>query len=172
MTEARRVVVVPYDPRWPVIYEEARREIMEAVGSEILGIEHVGSTSIPGLAAKPTIDMQVDVRDFDEATVTIQPLEDIGWEYKGEYGFPRRHYFRKSAPDGHRTHHLHMLEIKHPRWDEMLLFRDFLREHPTTAGEYAGLKRELAEKFQDERGDYIDAKAPFIQAVLKRARSG
>ena len=171
MTEARRVALVPYDPRWPAMYEEARHEITEAVGEDILGIEHVGSTAVPGLAAKATIDIQVDVRDYDEAKVTIQPLEANGWQYRGNPLGHRSRFFRKLDARGHRTHHLHMMEIKDPLWDERRLFRDYLRSHAGVAEDYAKLKRELAEQFAESRGDYIHAKAAFIQIVLKRARS-
>ena len=162
MNEARRVILAPYDPSWPSMYDEARREITEAVGDDILGIEHVESTAVPGLTAKAAIDILVDVGDCDEAKVTIRPLEKIGWEYRGKTLSVRRHFLRKMDAQGHRSHHLHILEISDPHRDEMVLFRDFLRSNPNIAEDYAALKRDLAEQFAESRSEYIQRKDPFI----------
>lgn len=151
------------------MYERARAEIVACIGQHILRIEHVGSTSIPGLSAKPTIDILVGVRDWDEANITIAPLADIGWGYVGEHGIPRRHYFRRGAVSGRRTHHLHMLEVTQPEWETMLSFRNFLRGHPKAAADYERLKLDLARGNLDGPG-YQAAKAPFIQGILERAR--
>ncbi len=129
----------------------------------------MGSTAVEGLPAKPIIDIQVGVRDWDEAKVTIAPLVGCKWVYRGELGIPRRHYFRKSNDVGERTHHLHMLEITGPHWDTMLAFRDYLRAHPDAAAEYAELKRGLAKRTFADRGEYTDAKAPFVQRILALA---
>lgn len=163
------VVLKPYDPQWPAMYEKARAELVACIGQHTLRIEHVGSTSIPGLAAKPTIDILVGVRDWDEAKITIAPLTDIGWGYVGEHGIPRRHYFRRGAVSGRRTHHLHMLEVTHPECESMLSFRNYLRGHPNAAADYERLKLDLARRNLDGPG-YQEAKAPFIQGVLERAR--
>lgn len=164
------VLLKPYDPQWPALYETARAEIASCIGPHILRIDHVGSTSIPGLSAKPTIDILVGVRNWNEARITIAPLADIGWGYVGEHGIPRRHYFRRGTVRGRRTHHLHMLETTHPEWNAMLAFRNYLRGHPDAAADYERLKLDLARRNLDGPG-YQEAKAPFIQGILERARS-
>ena len=162
-------IVVDYDPTWPQAFEAAKAEILEAVGPLVHSVEHVGSTSVAGLVAKPIIDILVGVHDWDAARVTITPLERAGWEFRGQRGIPRRHYFVKRVPTGRRTHHLHMLEVSSDRWSEMLAFRDHLRAHPGSALEYATLKRTLAGRPEPERSDYTEAKAPFIQRILAQA---
>ena len=165
------LIVVAYDPAWPQAFAAARAEILEAVGPDVKCVEHVGSTSVEGLDAKPIIDILVGVKDWHEATVTIAPLERVGWEFRGERGIPRRHYFVKRTATGRRTHHLHMLEVGTDRYTEMLAFRDYLRVHPDAAAQYAALKRALASRPLPQRGDYTDAKAPFIQDVLAQVRA-
>ena len=165
----QKIKIVDYDATWPLLFESAKAEILEAVGPHVECVEHVGSTSIEGLPAKPIVDIQVGVRDWDDAKVTIAPLVGCGWIYRGERGIPRRHFFGKRNDANQRTHHLHMLEVTGPRWDEMLDFRDYLRSHPDAAAEYAELKRSLARRAFANRGDYTDAKTPFIRRILALA---
>ena len=165
-----RLVVVPYDPQWPAMYEQERAEIAAGIGQHILRIEHAGSTSIPGMAGKPTIDILVGVRDWDEARATFEPLAQIGWEFRGERGMPRRHLFRRLNTQGRRTHQLHMLEVTHPELNAMLLFRDYVRTHPDAAAEYQRLKLDLARRFPGSRGAYTAGKESFVREVLKQAR--
>ncbi len=162
--------VLAYDPTWPDTFEAAKSQILHAVAPHIQSIHHVGSTSVPGLPAKPIVDILVGVHDWEEARVTIPPLQRIGWEYRGQRGIPRRHYFVIRVPDGRRTHHLHMLELTSTHYAEMLAFRDHLRTHPAAASEYANLKRRLAARPEPHRGAYQQAKAPFIQRVLCEIR--
>ena len=110
------------------------------------------------------------VRDWDEARVTFAPLANIGWEFRGERGMPRRHLFRRLNTQGRRTHQLHMLEVTHPEWDAMLLFRDYVRSHPDAAAEYQRLKLDLARRFPDKRGEYTAGKESFVKGILHRAR--
>ena len=165
-----RLAVVPYDPEWPAMYARERAEISACIGQHILRIEHAGSTSIPGMAGKPTVDILVGVRDWDEARVTFGPLAEIGWEFRGERGMPRRHFFRRLNAQGRRTHQLHVLEVTHPEWEAMLLFRDYVRGHPKAAAEYQRLKLDLARRFPNRRGEYTAGKQAFVKAVLERAR--
>ena len=158
--------VVAYDPAWPRTFQSAKAQVLQAVAPEIQTVHHVGSTSVPGLAAKPIIDILVGVHDWNAARVTIAPLQRIGWEFRGPRGIPRRHYFVIRLPDGSRTHHLHMLELTSTPYADMLAFRNHLRTHPTTATQYATLKRRLAA----DPGAYQQAKAPFIQRVLCEIR--
>lgn len=165
-----RLVVVPYDPAWPAMFERERAEIDACIGQHILRIEHAGSTAIPGMAGKPTVDILVGVQDWDEARVTFGPLAKIGWEFRGERGMLRRHLFRRLNAQGRRTHQLHMLEVTHPGWEAMLLFRDYVRRHPDVAAEYQRLKLDLARRLPNRRGEYTAGKEAFVMAVLAQAR--
>ena len=151
--------------------DEFRREkgrIAEAIGPHVLDIQHVGSTAIPGVPAKPILDILVVVEDYDEAAVCIGPLEGIGYIYRGEHGIPRRHYFVQGDP---RTHHLHMVERDSESWRGTVLFRDFLRSDPESAREYAGAKEELAAKYARDRPSYQQKKDQVVERILERAAS-
>jgi GrpB-like predicted nucleotidyltransferase (UPF0157 family) len=156
------LTLIPYHNEWPHIYEQDARQIREALGGHILDIQHIGSTSIPGMIAKPILDIGIAVKSFELATVCITPLEKLGYEYRGEHGMPRRHYFVRGNP---RTHHIHMLEVTSEDWARHLRFRDRLRDDPVLAEEYANLKRDLSRKYHDNRQAYQDAKSSFIRRV-------
>ena len=165
------IVVVDYQPSWPALFEEEKTRIVEALGDVMEGvvaIDHVGSTAVPGLAAKPVIDNLIGVRDLSYGERSIAPLEGIGYEYRGEAGILGRYYFRKGSP---RSHHLHLVEHGRERWRETIDFRDYLRAHPGAVREYEELKRSLAAKHRAHREAYTDGKAPFIRSVLERARA-
>lgn len=119
---------------WAAAYERERAGIVAALGDQILDIQHVGSTSIPNVPAKPILDILIGVRDFDDASVCVGPMTAIGYTYRGENGIPRRHYFVKGDP---RTHHVHLVEIHSDTWRVTLRFRDLLRRDPALASEYA-----------------------------------
>ena len=163
--------VVAYDPTWPDTFQAARAQILHAVAPYIQSVHHVGSTSVVGLPAKPIIDILVGVHNWEKARVTIPSLKRIGWEFRGQRGIPRRHYFVMRIPDGRRTHHLHMLETASTDFTNMLAFRDHLRTHPAAATEYATLKRRHASRPEPHRGAYQQAKAPFIQRILSECHS-
>jgi rfaE bifunctional protein nucleotidyltransferase chain/domain len=165
------IAVVAYDPRWPEMFEEDKRRILDAVGRHVLAVEHVGSTSVPGLAAKPIIDVMVGVRSLADAPLCVTPLHELGYVYqpRHEIIMPGRRYFRR-GPSGADTHHLHMVELGGDFWTEHLLFRDYLRAHPEAARAYEGLKRKLAAAHGSDRAAYTDDKTDFIRSVVARAR--
>lgn len=164
------VRLVEYNPEWPRLYlvEEAR--ILAAIGRWVSGIEHVGSTAIPGMAAKPILDILVGLRKLDDALCCIHRMEGLGYEYVPEYEkeLPMRRYFRK-GPKGSRTHHVHMVEKGSDFWLEHVRFRDFLRDHPDDARRYEQLKRELATRFENDRDAYSSSKTGFIKSILGKA---
>lgn len=162
------VRLAPYTAEWKRLFEQEKALLQAAIGHHVLDIQHVGSTSIPGMVAKPIIDVGIAVTSFEGARVCIQPIEQLGYEYRGEFGIPLRHYFVKGDP---RTHHLHMHELDSPDWENQVLFRDYLIQHPALAEEYAALKVDLAQRYRTDRGAYLDSKAPFIQRVMEMARS-
>ena len=164
------VVIVDYNPAWPIMYEEERAQIQALIGEYISEIHHVGSTSIPGLGAKPIIDILVIVREFALGERCVEPLATLGYEYMGEYGIPGRHYFRKPVgPFETRTHHIHMVEKGHDQRALMLIFREYLRLHPEAMQEYYQLKKGLAEQYKTDRDQYTDAKAPFVKSIVRAA---
>ena len=164
------VVLAAYDPSWPEIFAGEARAIRQALGDVLVGIEHVGSTSIPGLASKPVIDIVVSVTSLAAETAQVPALAALGYDCRGENGIPGRLFFRKGLVEFKRTHHLHLVEAGHEQWAFMLLFRDYLRSHPGDARRYEELKHALAKKFRDNRSAYTNGKADFVQAVLEKAQ--
>jgi len=150
---------------WAKEYDRERARIVAALGEYLLDIQHVGSTSIPNVPAKPILDILVGVRDFDEATVCVAPMVAIGYTYRGENGIPRRHYFVKGEP---RTHHVHMVEIRSDSWRVTLRFRDLLRMNPGLASEYAREKERLALRHYSNREDYQREKDIVVENILAR----
>lgn len=167
---AEPVVIHPYDSEWPALYEDEKARIAAAIGGHIVAIEHIGSTSVPGLGAKPVIDIMVAVQSLEDAGACIEPLQGLGYEYvpRFEDELPERRYFRKGSP---RTHQVHMVELSSPFWERHLLFRDYLRAHPYVAAGYDALKRQLAEQYGTNRHGYTNAKTEFIHFVQERARA-
>jgi GrpB-like predicted nucleotidyltransferase (UPF0157 family) len=161
------VRLVPYQDEWKRLFEQEKGAIQAVLGGYILDIQHIGSTAIPRISAKPIIDIAIAVTDFEEAIVCIPLVVGLGYEYRGGYGILRRHYFVRGEP---RLFHLHMMEVTSPNWQDLLLFRDYLRGHPEAAGEYAALKRQLAEMYPAGREAYLEGKAEFIQRVIGLAR--
>lgn len=167
------VKLLPHNPEWAALFKKEKARIEAAVGPHIIDIQHVGSTAVPDIPAKPIIDIGVAVRNFEKAAVCIDPIVQLGYDYRGENGIARRHYFRKviqNCPGSPRTHHLHMNEIDGPDWQNQILFRDYLRQHPETAAEYARLKTNLARRYPTDRDAYLEGKASFIETVLQLAK--
>jgi GrpB-like predicted nucleotidyltransferase (UPF0157 family) len=162
------VRLTAYHPAWARLFEEEARVLQAALGGLVGAIEHVGSTAVPGLAAKPIIDVMGGLRRIEDVAACVPVLEGLGYEYKGEYGIPGRHFFVKGAP---RTHHLHLVRVGSAFWEDHLLFRDYLRRHPEEAAAYARLKHDLAARHAADREAYTDSKTAFICGVLERARA-
>lgn len=170
--QSGRIIISDYDPEWPGMFDAARAELLRAVGPWVLDVEHIGSTAVPGLAAKAVIDILVGVRTLAEADVhCIAPVVALGYEYvqRFEAEMPYRRYFRRPAADARLKHQIHLVEKDRPFWERHLLFRDYLRAHPPSARDYERLKRKLAPQF-DDVNDYAEAKTDFIRAVESAAR--
>jgi GrpB-like predicted nucleotidyltransferase (UPF0157 family) len=163
------VEVVAYDPRWPLRYDQERDRIAAALGEGAVAIEHVGGTAVPGLPAKPVIDIMVGVPDIERAGQAVAGLINLGYQYVPELEsqLPERRYFRRGVPE---THHVHMVAMSSDFWEEHLLFRDYLRTHPQAAEEYGKLKRGLAGRFRFDRDAYRAGKVSFIDTVVDAAR--
>jgi len=162
------IEIVDYDTTWPRQFEEEKGRILAAIGRHVAAVEHIGSTAVPGLAAKPIIDILVGLRSLADATNCIDPLKGLGYEYvpQWEAELPERRYFRRVVPRP-RTHHIHMVETTSEFWRRQLLFRDYLRAHPEDARAYETLKRHLASRFDVGR-HYAAAKSVFIKTILDK----
>lgn len=165
MTGNEPIQLIPPNPGWPAQFELERAALEEAIGEWACGgIHHIGSTSVPNLEAKPIIDILVGVSDLATARTCFGPLADLDYLY-APYLPEEMHWFCKPDP-ARRTHHLHLVPVGSQRYRDELDFRDRLRGDPQVAGRYASLKRELAERYRDDREAYTEAKSAFVLAVL------
>src|SRR5215470_6918338 len=171
------VAIAAYDPAWPEVFRREKEHLLAVLPHELLRrVEHFGSTAVPGLAAKPIVDMLVEVTDLELTKVRIAPLlEAKGYEYfwrptHGDDGPPFYAWFIKRDPSGARTHHIHMVEGTFTEHWDRLLFRDYLIDHSNVAGEYEALKRRLASDHPRDRVAYTRGKTEFIVEVMREAK--
>lgn len=167
MSDEDPIIVVDYNANWVNQYEQEKQQILLALGNKVTNIQHIGSTSVPGLAAKPVIDILLGLKQIPPLPMQISNLEAIGYNYYGELGIPGRHYFRKGMP---RTHQIHAVLTDSEFWERHILFRDFLRNNPQAAQRYETLKRKLAQEFAGDRINYINSKTPLIEQLLIEAK--
>jgi GrpB-like predicted nucleotidyltransferase (UPF0157 family) len=164
MTNDAPVEIVSYDPAWPLRFAEEADVLRRALGRWLAGpIEHIGSTAVPGLAAKPVIDMMAGVSSLDESRPAIVAASELGYCY-APYRAEFEHWFCKPSP-AFRTHHLHLVPIDSVQWRRTTAFREYLRAHPDVAAEYEALKRRLAAEHHLDREAYTQAKTPFIHRI-------
>lgn len=165
------IIIEDYQPRWPEFFSQEASQIQNLIGTYITAIEHIGSTAVPGLAAKPIIDMLIGVKCLADAPSFIPPLQQFGYIYVPEYeqGLPERRYLYKQE-HGEDTYHLHMVELQSDFFLRHLAFRDYLRAHPEAVAEYAALKIRLASEFGSDREGYTDAKTDFIHSIERKAQ--
>jgi GrpB-like predicted nucleotidyltransferase (UPF0157 family) len=161
------VEIVAYDPAWPARFAELGSELRAGLGDVALRIDHIGSTAVPGLAAKPVVDIQVSVAAFEPLTAFKQPLERLGYVYRAGNPERTKRYFRE--PPGRRRTHVHVRRAGSFSEQWALLFRDYLRTHADVAAEYEAVKRRLAIRFRQDRHAYTEAKVPFMWEVIRRA---
>ena len=157
----RRIEIAPYDPAWRELFEIERQLISEALGAIALDVHHIGSTSVPGLAAKPIIDIILEVSSLEDLDQRESALASLGYESKGEYGIERRRFFPKGG--GERTHHIHAFKAGDPHVVRHLAFRDYLRAHPAISREYEALKTRVAASCNNDIDTYCDGKDSFIK---------
>ena len=159
------VVIEPYDPAWPERFEAERAALVRVLEPWLVGpIEHVGSTAVPGLAAKPILDIMAGVRDLPSSKPAIEAVRPLRYDYF-PYKADLMHWLCKPS-DVERTHHLHLVPFGSRLWREPLAFRDRLRSHAPTREAYLELKLRLAVEYRDDREAYTEAKWPFVEAVL------
>jgi len=157
-----------HDPQWHALFKCEKKILLEIFGDRIIAIEHIGSTSICGISAKPIIDMNVAVTSLRKIDDFIEKLPNLGYEYMPERRFKDRQFFPK-GPRECRTHHLNLTEMSNKTgWKGHLVFRDYLRKNKDAREEYDTLKKKLAEQYSDNREKYTHRKADFIQDVINR----
>lgn len=165
------IEIVPYDKDWTASFEQERRRVEPALRPWLIGsVEHVGSTAVPGLSAKPIIDMMAMVASYEDARGAIAAMEAVGWTHVWESGDEELRRWSFCYPDpAWRTHHLHVVEYVSQLGRDCLAFRDHLRHHPEDAQRYADIKQSLASLHHDDRPAYRSGKAPFIEEIMRRA---
>ncbi|MBI2707083.1 MAG: GrpB family protein [Proteobacteria bacterium] len=166
--DKEKIEMVPYTSQWEALFNKEAEDLRQVFGDTLLTIHHIGSTSIPGIVAKPVVDMLPVVRDLCEVDRLTASVEALGYEAKGEYGMPGRRFFVKSQ-DGKRLFNVHVFEECHPDVKRHLLFRDYLRTHPEEAFAYADLKKRLVLKYPDDIERYCWGKDDFIKMIEKKA---
>jgi GrpB-like predicted nucleotidyltransferase (UPF0157 family) len=167
--EQRDVELVPHNPEWSQLADQEAERILKALSFQVIGIYHIGSTSVPGIKAKPILDFVLEVQNLDDVIHNKQEFEDLGYNWKGEFGIPGRQFFTRDT-NGERSHHLHVFQQGHPDIERHLVFRDYLRANPEAAREYEKLKEELAQRFPNASGSYTEAKSEFILSMDEVAR--
>jgi len=161
----RKVEVVPHSPAWRSQFEVEATAIASVFGPNLVAIHHVGSTAIPGIHAKPIIDLLPEVRDIHQVDQQAADMQSLGYEVLGEFGIPGRRYFRKHNANGDRSHHVHVFQTGSPEIKRHLAFRDYLIAHPEVAQEYSQLKQKLAQQFPHDIESYMDGKDAWIKAI-------
>lgn len=161
----KKVVVLPYDRAWKSAFEEIKAEIECAIGDLIIGIEHVGSTSVEGMSAKPCIDIDVVIGDYTVFDAVVSKLAAIGYAHEGDLGIKDREAFKYSDKPHLFTHHLYVCPQNSGELHRHMTFRDFLRCHPEAAGKYSRVKETAAKLFPDDIDQYIAYKSPCIEEL-------
>lgn len=163
---SKRVVLVPYDPAWPRLFQEEAERITAAIGAHVLRVEHVGSTAVPNLLAKPVIDIAVAVASEASADACIAPLTSLRYEYRAIHGDDTARRYYVLDRDGRRAVQIHLYILPAPAWEETLRFRDALRADPELQASYMAEKQRVAESVAWNKMAYSIAKGPFIRGVL------
>jgi GrpB-like predicted nucleotidyltransferase (UPF0157 family) len=161
-----QVELVEHDPSWAGLYEQERDRLSGVFDGRVVAIEHIGSTSVPDLCAKPIVDVLVGLRELELTDDQIAAMERLGYDYLGEHGLPGRLFFRKDP----RTHHVHVVQYGGEHWERQIVFRDTLRSDPEERRRYDEFKRRLAAEGHP-REAYTELKTPFIREVEARARA-
>ena len=163
--QTTKVVVLPYDEGWKMAFEEIKRELEQALGEWIVGIEHVGSTSVEGMSAKPCIDIDVIIPDYSVFDAVVKGLEAIGYIHEGDLGIKDREAFRYSDKPHLQKHHLYVCPRQSDELHRHIAFREFLKAHPEAIRKYSFVKETAAKLFPNDIDKYIAYKAPCIEEL-------
>ena len=162
------IEVVPYDPNWKEEFQKLKHMLEGILGNIPIAIEHVGSTSVEGLAAKPVIDLAVVIESYFDLPKVIELLCEHGFEHRGDQGVEGREAFRRNIKDEFMTYHLYVCPKNGKGFLEQMAFRDYLRENEAARNEYAKLKYRLAKEYRNDREAYCDNKTDFVTGILKK----
>lgn len=165
----RKVEVLPHNPHWYQAFQDESEQVIIALGDNVIAIDHIGSTAIPRIHAKPIIDILVSVADITKVDDRNASMQALGYEVMGEYGITGRRYFRKDNKSRIRTHHIHIFTVGSAQINRHLAFRDYMRVHPEEAQRYSDLKQSLAKQYADDIDGYMDGKDGFIKAIDQKA---
>jgi len=160
----REVVLEPYDPAWVALAEEWSSRVRAAAGEAIVEVHHIGSTSVPGMLAKPIIDLMAGLSSFEAGATIADAMTALGFEARGEFGIPRRQYFHREDV------HVHAYAVGEGQWQDQLDFRDYLREHEAARSEYAALKRDLQARYRFDPQEFSNQKSEFVATILAAVR--
>ena len=161
----KHVVVLPYNEQWKHDFLQIKAELANVLGQLAIEIEHVGSTSVQGLSAKPIIDIDVVIKDYSELENVISALEKIGYQHEGNLGITGREAFKYEGKEHLRKHHLYVCPEDSQELRRHIAFRDYLKTHPDAVREYSCIKEEGAELYPDDIDRYIEHKSPFIEKI-------
>lgn len=164
----KKVIVLPYDAAWKTAFEDIKREIQYALADLIIGIEHVGSTSVEGLSAKPCIDIDIIIQDYTAFDKIVKKLANIGYVHEGNLGIENREAFRYSNKPHLMTHHLYVCPQNSKELHRHITFRDYLRNNPEAARQYGQIKETAAQLFPDDIDQYMAYKSPCIAELYKK----
>ncbi len=166
----RRIEVVPYNPRWPILFEEEADRIASIFGHEVVAIQHIGSTAIPNISAKSIIDVLVEVHNIERIDDFNETLHQLGYLPKGEFGIAGRRFIIR-GDEINRTHHIHIFQTGHPDIGRHLNFRDYMIAHTEEARDYSRLKEELARKCATDIESYMTGKDEFIKEIDRKTKA-
>lgn len=165
------ITLLPHNPHWAKLFKEEKQQLQNVLGPMAIHIEHIGSTAIPGIHAKPIIDILIGVHDLNKFTQEdIKQIESLGYHYISAFepNLPHRRYFQKSDSDGNRTHQIHLVNYPSAWWERHIFFRDYMRKYPEAAKAYENFKLILAKQFDDTLS-YAYAKTDFCEQIYKQA---
>ena len=167
-TDKRRLGVVSYNPNWKDMYKEESEKIKNVLSNIIIDIHHIGSTAIPGIKAKPVIDILVEAKDIEGVDQYNHKMKEFGYEAMGEYGIPKRRFFRRGG--NKRTHHVHIFQVGNEEIERHINFKEYLIAHPDKGQEYSKLKEKLVNKYTYDVENYTNGKSDFIKEIDKKAK--
>lgn len=166
--QTKKVIVVPYDPNWKQEFEHIKQELLRALNNHIITIEHIGSTSVEGLAAKPVIDLNIIIKDYNSFELVKEKLAKLGYAHNGDQGIKDRHAFKYEDKPHLMRHHLYVCPEYSEELKRQLIFRDYLRKNSADRDWYSAVKMLAAKHYPEDIGSYMIAKHPCVREILER----
>ncbi|MCX6741019.1 MAG: GrpB family protein [Candidatus Parcubacteria bacterium] len=164
------VKLTPHQKQWGIYFIKEKKRLQKSLGQKVIAIEHIGSTAIKNISAKPIIDIAVGIKKLKDGRQLIRSLEKLGYHYRPLAGLKNQRLFFAKGPESNRTHYLHLVKYNGQTWKKHLFFRDKLNSNKKIAKQYSALKKQLAKKFSQDRQSYTAKKHGFIQSVLKNGK--